>query len=113
MVFEGFGERTVGAVAHAGVGSSLAPYHVSVILLGRASLGWEVLVIEPARSWLHGLRKSDRATLRQIANAIDVLAIEGPNLGRPLVDSIRGTRIANLKELRPGSTGKRRCGSCS
>ena len=27
----------------------------------------------------------------------------GPGLGRPLVDTIRGSTIANLKELRPGT----------
>jgi hypothetical protein len=68
-------------------------------------VGWEILVVEPARGWLHELRRSDRSTLREISNAIDVLATEGPSLGRPLVDGIRGSRIANLKELRPGSIG--------
>lgn len=66
---------------------------------------WRVFVVEPARSWLHELRVSDRATLRQISTAIDILAEEGPALGRPLVDTITGSRLANLKELRPGSAG--------
>jgi len=66
---------------------------------------WKVTVVEPARSWLHSLRTDDRDTLRQIANAIDLLAAEGPALGRPLVDTIVGSRLANLKELRPGSAG--------
>jgi hypothetical protein len=35
--------------------------------------------------------------------AIDALAEAGPRLGRPLVDTIRGSTIANLKELRPGT----------
>jgi hypothetical protein len=35
-----------------------------------------------------------------------VLRSEGPTLGRPLVDSIKGSRHANMKELRPGSTGR-------
>jgi hypothetical protein len=33
------------------------------------------------------------------------LAEVGPNLGRPLVDRIKGSAIHNLKELRPGSAG--------
>ena len=33
--------------------------------------------------------------------AIDLLAEAGPGLGRPLIDSIHGSAIANLKELRP------------
>lgn len=32
-----------------------------------------------------------------------VLAEMGPGLGRPLVDTITGSAIANLKELRPGT----------
>ena len=32
------------------------------------------------------------------------LAEVGPNLGRPLVDRIKGSSLHNLKELRPGST---------
>lgn len=35
--------------------------------------------------------------------AIDALADGGPGLGRPLVDTINGSSIANLKELHPGS----------
>jgi hypothetical protein len=35
--------------------------------------------------------------------AIDALAEAGPGLGRPLVDTISGSSIANLKELRPGT----------
>lgn len=30
---------------------------------------------------------------------------EGPSLGRPLVDRLKGSGLHNLKELRPGSTG--------
>ncbi|MFF3992738.1 type II toxin-antitoxin system RelE/ParE family toxin [Streptomyces cyaneofuscatus] len=35
----------------------------------------------------------------------DVLQIEGPALGRPLVDRFTGSAHANLEELRPGSSG--------
>jgi hypothetical protein len=38
--------------------------------------------------------------------AVRVLRVEGPALGRPLVDSVKGSRHANMKELRPGSTGR-------
>lgn len=38
--------------------------------------------------------------------AIRVLRDVGPRLGRPLVDTIKGSRHANMKELRPGSTGR-------
>jgi hypothetical protein len=35
--------------------------------------------------------------------AIDALAEGGPGLGRPLVDTIAGSKVQNLKELRPGT----------
>ena len=38
--------------------------------------------------------------------AIRVLRDHGPALGRPLVDSVKGSRHKNMKELRPGSTGR-------
>ncbi|WP_371552813.1 type II toxin-antitoxin system RelE/ParE family toxin [Streptomyces sp. NBC_00554] len=57
------------------------------------------------RDWLHELRKSDRTTAQLVGQAIQALVNEGPDLGRPLVDRIKGSALHNLKELRPGSTG--------
>ncbi|MDK0520937.1 type II toxin-antitoxin system RelE/ParE family toxin [Streptomyces sp. ML-6] len=57
------------------------------------------------REWLLGLRKSDRDTARLVGQALQALVEEGPGLGRPLVDRIRGSSMHNLKELRPGSGG--------
>ncbi|MEY9965070.1 hypothetical protein ABIA33_003112 [Streptacidiphilus sp. MAP12-16] len=68
-------------------------------------MGWEIIVVEPALSWLHELRRSDRLTLERISQAITALEREGPGLGRPLVDTVQGSSLANLKELRPGSSG--------
>lgn len=62
-------------------------------------------MVDEVRQWLHSLRRSDRDTLRQVSDALDLLAIEGPALGRPIVDRIRGSRLHHLKELRPGSAG--------
>ncbi|WP_406286563.1 type II toxin-antitoxin system RelE/ParE family toxin [Embleya sp. NBC_00896] len=69
-------------------------------------MAWRIVVLEPARSWLHGLRVTDRSTLEQISAAIRELQERGPGLGRPLVDTIAGSAIQNLKELRPGSSGR-------
>ncbi|WP_239375365.1 type II toxin-antitoxin system RelE/ParE family toxin [Frankia sp. Cj5] len=66
---------------------------------------WSIIVVEPALSWLHALRRGDRRTLLLISQAIQALSIEGPALGRTLVDTVRGSHLANLKELRPGSAG--------
>jgi Uncharacterized protein conserved in bacteria len=66
-----------------------------------------VLVIHPdVRDWLHEIRKVDRETAALIGQAIQhVINGRGPDEGRPLVDRITGSRLHNLKELRPASTG--------
>lgn len=64
------------------------------------------MIVSEVRDWLHELRKTDRDSLLQIAAALDRIAEEGPNLGRPLVDTLRGSTLRNLKELRPGSSGR-------
>ena len=61
---------------------------------------WEVYVVDEVREWIDGL---DDAAHRRVVQAIDALAEVGPGLGRPLVDTITGSRLPNLKELRPGT----------
>ncbi|TQI99709.1 type II toxin-antitoxin system RelE/ParE family toxin [Kribbella jejuensis] len=61
---------------------------------------WDVYIVNEVREWIEGL---DDGTYRRIVQAIDALAAEGPGLGRPLVDTITGSRLPNLKELRPGT----------
>ncbi|MEU4577076.1 type II toxin-antitoxin system RelE/ParE family toxin [Nonomuraea sp. NPDC023979] len=48
----------------------------------------------------------DERSRAQVVDAIDRLAEAGPSLGRPLVDTLEGSRVHNLKELRPGSAGR-------
>ena len=45
----------------------------------------------------------DTSTVATIFAAFEVLQQEGPALGRPLVDTLKGTEVSNLKELRPSS----------
>ncbi len=52
--------------------------------------------------WLVG---QDEETATDIFAALERLAEEGPNLGRPLVDTVKGSWLSNLKELRPASLG--------
>ncbi|HWB37683.1 MAG TPA: type II toxin-antitoxin system RelE/ParE family toxin [Rugosimonospora sp.] len=52
---------------------------------------------------MRALRADDPDTFRSVNVAVDILAEVGPALGRPLVDTLRGSDIANLKELRPRS----------
>ncbi|MCO6010872.1 type II toxin-antitoxin system RelE/ParE family toxin [Actinoallomurus purpureus] len=68
-------------------------------------MSWRIIVDEDVRDWLHGIRRTDKETLHLVSAAIDVPALRGPALGRPLVDTIRGSNLPNLKELRPGSSG--------
>lgn len=63
---------------------------------------WEIEV-DLVEDWILALSSSDYDLLLA---ALRVLAREGPALGRPLVDTIKGSAIKNLKELRPGSTGR-------
>ena len=52
---------------------------------------------------LDWIEQLDDATHARVVQAIDALAEGGPSLGRPLVDTIIGSKIQNLKELRPGT----------
>ncbi|SJM45198.1 hypothetical protein CZ774_01970 [Frigoribacterium sp. JB110] len=38
--------------------------------------------------------------------AIELLEDRGPQLGRPIVDTVASSRHRNMKELRPGSAGR-------
>jgi hypothetical protein len=61
---------------------------------------WDIYVVDEVLEWIDQL---DDAAHACVVQAIDALADGGPSLGRPLVDSITGSKIQNLKELRPGT----------
>ena len=52
------------------------------------------------------LDQQDAKTVAGVFAALEVLEREGPGLGRPLVDTLQGSRVKNLKELRPASPGR-------
>lgn len=66
---------------------------------------WMVVLLDEVDEWLLDLAKRDPESADQVEAAIDLLAEQGPSLSRPLADRIKGSRIHNLKELRPGSAG--------
>ncbi len=68
-------------------------------------MAWEVIVVDEVEDWYLTLAQDDPDTAEQVTAAIDVLAAQGPTLGRPLVDRVKGAGVHNLKELRPGSVG--------
>ena len=57
-------------------------------------------------SFLDDLYEADRDSHRLVNQAILVLERNGPAEGRPLADSITASRIADMKELRPPSSGR-------
>lgn len=67
---------------------------------------WVVLLTDEVRDWIAKLAAHDQETTILVRAAIRVLSDDGPALGRPLVDTVKGSRIKNLKELRPGSSGR-------
>ena len=66
---------------------------------------WEVSLHRDVEAWYLAICESDPETADLIEQAIDQLVAEGPSLGRPLVDRIKGSGYHNMKELRPASTG--------
>ncbi len=65
--------------------------------------GWEVEFHPDCETWADQL---DPADAEALLAAIGVLRDQGPTLGRPLADTVKGSRHKNMKELRPGSTGR-------
>ena len=58
---------------------------------------WKVELTEEAAAWYMGLGDADA---NRIAASFDELERRGPALGRPFVDSVKGSRHHNMKELR-------------
>ncbi len=73
---------------------------------------WEILLTAQVEGFLDELYESDPVSHRLVNQAILVLERNGPAEGRPLVDTVTASRIANMKELRPPSAGGARSGSC-
>jgi hypothetical protein len=65
---------------------------------------WEVEGTDQFVAWYAQLDLEER---RAIFAAMEVLEAEGPNLGRPLVDTLKGSRHAHMKELRPPASNIR------
>jgi hypothetical protein len=65
-------------------------------------LMWEI-DLSLVEGWLKDL---DQESYEQVVAALEILEDQGPFLGRPLVDAVKGSRHKNMKELRPGSSGR-------
>ena len=64
---------------------------------------WKAIETEEFGTWFDSL---DDDAKEGIVVKIEVLKTLGPMLGRPLVDSLKGSRHSNLKELRVVSNGR-------
>lgn len=64
---------------------------------------WTVIMHPAVSEWLTTL---DDDTYQQVIAAVRELRDEGPALSRPLADTLKGSRHKNMKELRPGSSGR-------
>ncbi|MEQ4719504.1 type II toxin-antitoxin system RelE/ParE family toxin [Nonomuraea sp. B19D2] len=69
-------------------------------------MAWTVKVTDEYAAWFRVLIKEDLESAIQVAQAVAALREEGPTLGRPLVDRLKGSKLHHLKELRPGSQGR-------
>jgi hypothetical protein len=65
-----------------------------------------VKVTDEFASWFTALIREDMGSATLVAQAVAALREDGPSLGRPLVDRLKGSRIHHLKELRPSSRGR-------
>ncbi len=64
---------------------------------------WTVIWHPAVAEWRTTL---DDNTFQQVLAALRELRDSGPALGRPLADTVKGSRHKNMKELRPGSAGR-------
>ena len=65
----------------------------------------DIYLTSEAAAWLENLQATDAKTAGLADDAIYALSRTGPALGRPLAGTITASKIKNLKELRPGSSG--------
>jgi len=63
---------------------------------------WEVLYTDAFGLWWETLTHDQQDAL---GDRVDLLQRSGPSLGRPVVDSIKGSEHKNMKELRASKDG--------
>lgn len=66
-------------------------------------MSWLVKTTDRFDAWFDGLKDKDR---ENVLACMLVLQSLGPGLSRPYADTVKGSRYANMKELRVQSAGK-------
>lgn len=61
-------------------------------------MAWEIEFTDQFEVWWDQLSEDDQ---RRVNAAVEILEGAGPALGRPLADTLEGSRLPNMKELRP------------
>lgn len=59
-------------------------------------MAWSIEGTDEFQAWFAGLTSAERVT---VAGKITLLEEKGPSLGRPHADTLKGSRVPNLKEL--------------
>ncbi len=65
-------------------------------------MGWNVEFTDEFSDWWDSLTETEQEAVR---SDVKLLMDEGPQLGRPTVDSVKGSRHSNMKELRTQAHG--------
>lgn len=63
-------------------------------------------IVETTNLFAEWLKEQDRAMQLDVLAALNLLKQEGPHLGRSHVDTLYGSKIPNMKELRVQSNGR-------
>lgn len=66
-------------------------------------MAWEVEHTDEFAAWWDTLSEHEQAA---VAASVRLLEEDGPNLGRPAVDTVKGSRHPNMKELRIQAQGR-------
>jgi hypothetical protein len=64
---------------------------------------WEIEVSDEFKEWYESLTDQECGSIH---DAVEALAAVGPALGRPQVDTLKGSRFPNMKELRVQHQGR-------
>jgi hypothetical protein len=66
-------------------------------------VSWEIEFTDEFEAWWLALSEDEQA---DVDAGVRLLEAHGPRLGRPHVDSVKGSKHSNMKELRTQSGGK-------
>jgi hypothetical protein len=64
---------------------------------------WEIITVKTFDAWFLALSHAEQV---DVLASMQLLGIKGPHLGRPYADTLEGSRIHNLKELRIQHQGR-------